>query len=277
MISSALGFAILDFLVKLMGPSYRVWDIAFYRWGIGFLLLMFLFSRRIGGLFRTENLKLMIVRSITGCIAFLSLIVAIRNMPISTAMVLFFSFPAFAALFSRIIFGDRITRSEIICVITALCGVAVLLEFKLDGNPIGYILGLNSAIFAGFTVDLIKMLREKNGPVVIYFYFCMLGAAIALPGYIAGPVIPASGIEWLMAAGIAVSSVLAQILMNQGFKYCKSWEGGLFLTAEMVFTAFLGIIILHEIVSWRFWTGGSLIFASVVLINIMKTNSPLPT
>ena len=277
MISSALGFAILDFLVKLMGPSYRVWDIAFYRWGIGFLLLMFLFSRRIGGLFRTENLKLMIVRSITGCIAFLSLIVAIRNMPISTAMVLFFSFPAFAALFSRILFGDRITRSEVICVIMALCGVAVLLEFKLDGNPIGYILGLNSAIFAGITVNLIKRLREKNGPVVIYFYFCMLGAAIALPGYIAGPVIPASGIEWLMAAGIAVSSVLAQILMNQGFKYCKSWEGGLFLTAEMVFTAFLGIIILHEIVSWRFWTGGSLIFASVVFINIMKTNSPLPT
>ncbi len=62
------------------------------------------------------------------------------------------------------------------------------------------------------------MLRKKNGPVVIYFYFCMLGALIALPGYIAGPTIPASGVEWLMVAGIAISSIVAQILMNQGFK-----------------------------------------------------------
>jgi drug/metabolite transporter (DMT)-like permease len=218
----------------------------------------------------------MIVRCITGCIAFFSLIVAIQNMPISTAMVLFFSFPAFAALFSFLIFGDRISGSEFLCVILALCGVAVLLEFKLDGNLFGYIMGLNSAIFAGITVNLIKMLRQKNGPVVIYFYFCMLGAVIALPGYIASPTIPASGTEWLMAAGLAISSILAQILMNQGFKYCKSWEGGLFLTAEMVFTAALGIVILQELVSWRFWTGGSLIFASAVLINLIRKIKPAP-
>ena len=87
-------------------------------------------------------------------------------------MVLFFSFPAFAALFSYLIFGDRVTRGEILCVIMALFGAAVLLDFKLDGKFIGYIMGLISAIFAGITVNLIKLLRENNGPVVIYFYFC---------------------------------------------------------------------------------------------------------
>jgi len=40
MISAAIGFAVLDSLIKLLGPSYRVWDIAFYRWGIGFVLLL---------------------------------------------------------------------------------------------------------------------------------------------------------------------------------------------------------------------------------------------
>jgi len=234
------------------------------------VLLVSIFGRKAGSLFKTANLKLMIIRSITGCIAFFSLIIAIRNIPISTAMVLFFSFPAFAALFSYLIFGDRIARGEIFCVIMALSGVAVLLDFRLDGNFVGYIMGLISAVFAGITVNLIKLLREKNGPVVIYFYFCMLGALISLPGYIADPTIPADGVEWLMAAGIAISSILAQILMNLGFKYCKSWEGGLFLTAEMVFTGFLGIVILQELISWRFWTGGSLILASAVIINLIK-------
>jgi drug/metabolite transporter (DMT)-like permease len=160
MISAALGFAVLDCLIKLLGPSYRIWDIAFYRWGIGFVLLIIIFGRQAHGLFKTDSLKLMTIRSITGCIAFFSLIIAIRNIPISTAMVLFFSFPAFAALFSYLILGDRISRGEIFCVIMALCGAAVLLDFRLDGNIIGYIMGLISAVFAGITVNLIKMLSR---------------------------------------------------------------------------------------------------------------------
>jgi drug/metabolite transporter (DMT)-like permease len=268
MLAAAFMFGVLDGLIKLMGPSYRVWDIAFYRWGMGLVLIVILFGRQ-GRLLKTHNLKLMVTRSITGCVAFLSLTAAIRNIPISTAMVLFFSFPAFAALFSRLIFGERITKSEFFCIGGALGGVAVLLDFELDGNLFGYIMGLSSGVFAGLTVNLIKKLREKDGPVAIYFYFCILGALVSFPAYIANPMIPASGVEWLMAFGIAASSVLAQLLMNQGFRYCKSWEGSIFLTGEMVFTTILGIVFLGELVSRRFWVGGLLILASNVLINIM--------
>jgi drug/metabolite transporter (DMT)-like permease len=234
------------------------------------MLLVIIFGRQ-GRLLKTHNLKLMISRSITGCVAFLSLTAAIRNIPISTAMVLFFSFPAFAALFSRLIFGECISKREIFCICGALGGVAVLLDFKLDGNLFGCIMGLSSGVFAGFTINLIKRLREKDGPVAIYFYFCMLGALVSFPAYIANPRIPASGVEWLMAGGIAASSVLAQLLMNQGFRYCRSWEGGIFLTGEMVFTAILGIVFLGELVSRRFWLGGFLILASTVLLNFIKS------
>ena len=152
-------------------------------------------------------------------------------------------------------------------------GVAVLMGFKFGGNVYGYIMGLLSGVFAGITVNLIKQLREKDGPVAIYFYFCLLGALITIPVYIADPIIPASGIEWMMAGGIAATSILAQLLMNQGYRYCKSWEGGLFLTSEMVFTATLGIVFLGEIVSWRFWFGGILILSSTVLLNLNNNKS----
>ena len=269
MLAAALAFGVLDGLIKLMGPSYRIWDIAFYRWGMGLVLLVIIFGRQ-GRRLKTHNLKLMIIRSITGCIAFLSLTASIRNIPISTAMVLFFSFPAFAALFSRLIFGERISKREFFCICGALGGVAVLLDFKLDGNLFGYIMGLSSGVFAGLTVNFIKKLREIDGPVAIYFYFCMLGTLVSFPAYIANPRIPASGVDWLMACGIAASSVLAQLLMNQGFRYCRSWEGGIFLTGEMVFTAILGIVFLGELVSLRLWIGGLLILASTVLLNIIK-------
>jgi drug/metabolite transporter (DMT)-like permease len=149
-------------------------------------------------------------------------------------------------------------------------GVAVLMELKLDGSLFGYIMGLSSGGFAGLTVNLIKKLREKDGPVAIYFYFCLLGALASFPAYIANPRIPASWIDGLMAGGIAASSVMAQLLMNQGYRYCRSWEGGIFLTAELVFTATLGIVFLGEYVSRRFWIGGFMILASTVLLNIIR-------
>jgi drug/metabolite transporter (DMT)-like permease len=75
-----------------------------------------------------------------------------------------------------------------------------------------------------------------------------------------------------MIGGIVFSSIAAQLLMNQGFQYCKSWEGGLFLTSEVVFTSVLGIVFLGEIVSWRFGLGGLLIVGSAVFINLVKVH-----
>jgi drug/metabolite transporter (DMT)-like permease len=265
-------FAVLDILIKIIGPEFRVWDIAFYRWGGSFAVMMIIFSWQ-GNPFKCTNLKMMVFRSLSGCIAFLALTTAIRLAPVSTIMVLFYSFPTFAAVFSYLIFGERVSRAEIFCIIAAFCGVAVLLDIHLDGNFVGYILGFIAGAFAGLTVSMIKKLRDKNGPVVIYLYFCMFGAVVAFPPYISNPTMPASALDWLMIAGIIGTSIIAQIAMNQGFKYCKSWEGGLFLTFEMIFVAFFGLYYLGEPTTWRFWAGGILILASVLILNRVKQHS----
>jgi drug/metabolite transporter (DMT)-like permease len=273
MLTSALMFSMLDILIKIIGPEFRVWDIAFYRWGGSFAVMMIIFSWQ-GNPFKCSNLKMMVFRSISGCIAFLSLTTAIRLAPVSTIMVLFYSFPAFAALFSYLIFGERISKGEIFCVAAAIFGVAVLLDIKLDGNFMGYILGFIAGAFAGLTVSMIKKLRDTNGPVVIYLYFCLLGAAVTFPAFISNPTIPDTGLDWLMIGGIVGTSIVAQIAMNQGFKYCKSWEGGLFLIFEMVFVAFFGIVFLAEPTGWRFWTGGLIILGSVLILNRVKNANP---
>ena len=267
MFAAAIIFAVLDGLIKLMGPAFRVWDIAFIRWGGSLVLLVVIFGWQ-GSLFKTDNPKLMVIRSVTGCITFIFFMTAIRSIPLSTAMVLFFTFPAFAALFSAVLFGEKISKLQIILIGGTLLGVAFLFDVKLTYNVFGAVVGLLSGVFAGFTVCLIKKLSDSNGPVVIYLYFCLLGVVVSFPMFIADPVIPQSGLEWLMAAGIVCTAVSGQLLMNQGFKYCRSWEGGLYLTAEVVFTAILGIGFLRELTNWHFWTGGILIFLSVILLQL---------
>ncbi len=266
MLASAFLFSVLDGLIKLLGPGFRIWDIAFYRFGFGLVILIGILGWKHNP-FKAHNLKLMIIRGISGTTAFLLLVVAIRMIPISTAMVLFFTFPAFAALFSFLLFGEHISISQIGCVLGALLGAAILFDYQLSESLWGQAAGLTSGIFAGMTVCFIKKLKETNGAAVIYLYFCLLGALITFPAFISDPKLPGSGIEWLMTAGIVFAALAAQLLMNQGFQYCKSWEGGLILTSEVVFTALLGILFLGEIFNWRFGYGSLLIVGSAILSN----------
>ena len=266
MLAAALLFAVLDGLIKLLGPPFRVWDIAFYRFACGLAILLPIIGWK-GNPFSGHDRKLLVVRGITGCCAFLALVAAIRLIPISTALVLFFSFPAFAAFFSPLIFKETITRDEVLFVFAALAGVAVLFDFTLHTALLGQALAVLGGGFAGLTVSIIKKLRETNGPVVIYLYFCLLGSLISLPPFMANPQIPKVPVEWLMLGGIVTSALAAQLLMNEGFRYCKSWEGGLFLMAEVVFTSILGILFLGEPVTWRFWLGGAMVLGSAVALN----------
>jgi drug/metabolite transporter (DMT)-like permease len=75
----------------------------------------------------------------------------------------------------------------------------------------------------------------------------------------------------MVCGGIVVFSILGQLAMNHGFGYCRSWEGGLYLTSEVVLTGLAGIALLGDPVGWRFFTGGALILGSAVAIQLEQS------
>jgi drug/metabolite transporter (DMT)-like permease len=269
MLSAALLFTVLNLLVKLLGPQFSVWHIGFYRFFGGVIVLLAVFGRRRNP-YRGHNTRLLIIRGCVGSIAFISLITAIRLLPVSTALVIFYSFPAFSAIASYVIYGERIGKLEIACIALVMVGVAVFFDFKLAGGFFGQAIALVGGVFAGITVTLIRSLRASNGPVIIYLYFCTMGALVTLPLFVLNPVFPATPVEWAMILGIVFSSVLAQLLMNQGFFYCRGWEGGVFMSSEVIFTAIVGIVFLGDPATAHFWIGGLLILGSVVALNRIK-------
>lgn len=269
MMIAAFMFAILGFFIKILGPHFRVWDIAVYRFGGSAVLLWIIFGWK-ENLFRPSNPKLMLIRGVVGSISFIAVIYAIRIIPLSSAMVIFYSFPAFAAAFSPFFFGDRILKIEIACIVIALIGVFVLLNFSMERAALGQVMALIGAVFAALTITLIKLLRENHGSVIIYFNFCLVGAAVALIPFAAEPHLPHTSLDWLLIAGIIVVSVMAQLLMHHGFRYCRSWEGGLLMTSELIYASIFGIIFLSEPATWRFWVGGIMIIASAVILNLLN-------
>jgi drug/metabolite transporter (DMT)-like permease len=270
MLSAAMSFTLLNLLLKLLGPQYTVWSIGFYRFFGGAAVLIAVFGRHHNP-YKGHNIRLLIIRGCTGCSAFLCIVTAIRLLPVSTALIIFYSYPAFAAIFSFIIYKERIGMLEIACIVAVLIGVAILFDFKIAGGVFGQIIALVGAAFAGLTVTLIRSLREKNGPVIIYLYFCTMGVLVTAPMFAKHPVLPSSPIEWAMILGLIFFSLTAQLLMNQGFFYCRAWEGGVLMSSEVIFTAAAGILFLGDPAPWRFWFGGLIILISVIALNRIKS------
>ena len=265
MLAAGFIFAVMDCLIKVSGSSFRLWDIAFYRFGCGMAILVLIFGWRRNP-FDGPNRRYLMLRGVAGSLSFFAVVIAYRLIPISTALVLFYVFPAFAALFSALFFKEKITKDLLWAVVT-LVGVAVMLDSRLEGGLVGQVMSLVGAAFAGIAVAAVKKARETNGPVIIYLYFCLAGAAMSFVPFVAHPQLPTSAYDWFIVGGIVTTSLIAQLLMNQGFHYCGSFDGGLLLTSEVLFVALWGIIFLHEPVTWNFLVGGSIILVSIIALN----------
>jgi drug/metabolite transporter (DMT)-like permease len=270
MISAAILFTLMSSIIKLMPEAYTIWHIGFFRCLGGMLVLLTLFGRGKNP-YKGHNTPLLILRGCTGAIGFFAVVTALRILPISTAIVLFYSYPVFAALFGFLIYKEKLNLSQAACIVVLAAGVGILFDFRLTGSAYGQMMAIIGAVFIGLTVTLIRSLREKNGPMVIYLYFCTMGTLVTLPKFIITPILPASAVEWAMILGIVLSSLTAQLLMNQGFFFCRGFEGSVYMSCETVFTAIVGIVFLSDPVSWRFFAGGVLIVGSGLALHWLGT------
>jgi drug/metabolite transporter (DMT)-like permease len=269
MLLSACLFTAMNVLLKQAMADFRIWDIGFYRFSGGLVLLTAVFSRR-GNPFRSPDTKLLVVRGCTGSVAFIFFILSVRLLPVSTALMLLYSFPAFAALFSSWIYREKVTPAGWACLGMVLIGVAVLVNPQSGGEELGYAAGLLSAVFAGLTMAIVRRLKQSNGSVIIYLYFCLVGSVVTAPFFLPAPVLPLSFHQMLVCGGIILTSIIGQLLMNHGFGYCRSWEGGLYMTSEVLFTSLAGILMFGDPVGWRFAAGGALILGSTVAIQLER-------
>ena len=121
MLSAALLFTLMNLLVKLLGPEYSVWHIGFYRFVGGWILIWIIFGRRRNP-FKGNDIRLLVIRGCTGSAAFIFAVTAIRTLPVSTALVIFYTYPAFAAIFSFLLYKERIGKLEMACIAFLISG-----------------------------------------------------------------------------------------------------------------------------------------------------------
>lgn len=267
---AGLFFAASDVVIKLISPGVAITEIAFFRFSVGVAVLLPIMAPR-GISLRGDRTWVLLIRGVSGTLTFLFLLKSIALIPLANAMVLFYTFPVFAALFSFLLFHEPVRMREILLMAAGMTGIYVLIDPGAHSLNRGDVFALLAGCLAGFTIVLIRKLRETNGAMIIYFYYCLVGAILCFPFFLRDFRAPDSG-QFLFLITLGLLFLVAQLLMNHGFKYCKPSEGSMILMAELVFVGIAGVVLFRETLSLGFLLGAFLVLGSGVGLNLMHRN-----
>jgi drug/metabolite transporter (DMT)-like permease len=192
--------------------------------------------------------------------------------PLSNAIVLHYTFPLFATIFSYLLFKISLERGEMILILIGLAGIYIFTDPNFHSFNQGYLFGLLSGCLGGMAMVLAHKARQMNSPFIIYFYFCLVGGMITFPFMLQSFKVPTIQ-HGILLALIALMLLVGQVLMNHGLKFCKASEGSLILMSEVVFTGIAGFLIFKDPMTWNFLAGAFLIIGSAVGLNLISRAS----
>jgi drug/metabolite transporter (DMT)-like permease len=264
--ASYFFFALMALLVRVLSlRGFGFAELATWRMVFGALAcLPVLMSGRAR--FIPVRPLLILLRCVVGAVALLLYFYSIQHLELGLATLLNYLGPLFTTLFAAYFLSERTEPRTILGMAIALAGTA--LTVKAMPNPVlltvGALAGLLSAVGQGAAVTVIRALRVSEGAVTIYFWFCIVTVASTLPlawGHF--HVVGLSGLPLIV--GVGVSSLCAQLLLNDALGYVPASTGALVSPLMPAFAFGLGALVLGEPLTWRIVLAANVAIVGVIL------------
>ncbi len=212
MVKASMAFSLMALGVKLVSRTLPSLEAVFFRSLIGTIMILVIMKTK--GVSIWGNKKgLMILRGVTGFIALSLHFYTIEHLPLGTAVMLNYTAPVFAALFSVVFLKERPSLFLWLMTLMSFAGVYLLMGAKFEAWNYMVLLGLLSAVFVGIVYISIRALRHHESPLTIIFYFTAVstaGSTAFLPFGFHWPTF----YEWLLLLGIGIGSFYGQLWMT---------------------------------------------------------------
>ncbi len=200
----------------------------------------------------------------------ISYVYSITYNGVCIAVILLYTSPIFVMLFSKILFGEKITVLKAAallltifgCVLVSGVGGAQSLTFK--GLLLGICSGLGYALYSIFT--RYALIREYKSITVSFYTFLICGAACLPFANASG--IPAliSGKSILFALGLGfVCCVLPYMLYTKGLEKVETSKASVIVAVEPVVASVIGVAVYHESLTLMKFIGIILVLSAVVI------------
>ena len=232
MISSALSFSLMGVCVKTLGGRIPVTEVVLAR-SLVSLLLSVVMLRQAGLNPWGQRRWLLVLRGVIGTAALLCVFAALARLPLAPATVLQYLQPTFTALLAWLLLRERVGPRVLLAAVLGWLAVVLLSNpAELSGlfGPVaglllgqrseplplaGVLLALAGALLSACAYVSVRALGRSEHPLVIVFYFPLVGLVLTLPAVLIDPVLP-TGAEWLALLGVGLFTQLGQIGITKG-------------------------------------------------------------
>lgn len=267
MIFSALGFMLLNSFVKYLG-HYSAYQLVFFR-SAGSLFFTIGFLKRNKIPMQGNQKILLITRGLVGVTSMIFFFLALKYLPIGSAVSMRYIGPIFAAIFALFILKEHIKPIQWLFFGIAFSGVVVLKGFDPEISILGLLYILISAVFSGMVYVLLRKIGEKDHPVVVVNYFMIIATLVGGILSINSWVQP-TGYEWLMLGSLGVFGYIGQLNMTKAFQYAEANIVAPMKYIEVIFTMLIGVLWFDDTYTLYSVLGIVLIITGLVLNVLVK-------
>lgn len=201
-------------------------------------------------------------------------VIAVKNTTAANAIILQYVFPFFVLIFGRIILKEKIERNNVICILIAMFGIAIiLLGSNNNKDTLGIILAIGSGIAFAFYTIIQRALKDESPNAVVFINSA--GTALILMPF----VYPAFHINMAQIIALAAMGIIQlgfpNILYAKGLKILTAQEASLIALVEPILNPIWVLLIVKELPSLNTIVGGSLILAALIFKFISKKPSAI--
>ena len=218
MVLSALGFSVMSMLVKLASPHMPTGEIVLAR-AIMTLAISYVMVRRAGLSPWGNNREKLFIRGLLGFAALGCYYVSLGRLPLADATTLHFTQPLVTSLLAWWLLGERVGWAAAFAIACGLGGVLLVVHpgvpLHEGADGIGVAIALASATFSSIAYVTVRQLAKTEHALVIVFYFPLVATPLAIP-WAAYDFVWPSAFEWLLLAGIGVTTQIGQVFLTKG-------------------------------------------------------------
>ena len=243
MLISSLAFTLMNVIVKYfdhIGP----YQLVFFRSSGSFILCIIYLS--INGIPLLGNRKKwLIARAIVGTISLTLFFVALKYIPMGSAVTLRYLSPIFASILAFLFLKEKISMRQWIFFLLAAIGVAMLKGFDLRISFMGLMIILGSAFFSGLVYFVISKIGKSEHPIVIVGYFMFIASSFGLVTSFQNWYWP-SNVEWFLIGALGILGFFGQLFMTMAIRLDQLSKVVPFKYTEAIFTIIIGWVYFGE-------------------------------
>lgn len=207
----------------------------------------------------------------------------IQRASLSTAAILLYTSPVFVLLLSVPLFGEKLTRKKLICLVMAFAGCALASGVAAGGmtlSPETLLFGLGSGFGYGlYSIFSRFALQRGYHPITITSYIFLFGALGGIPLTDFGEVTAVAGqpehLLYLLIYTL-VTTIVPYISYTTGLRYVENGVAAVLACIEPVMATIFGIFFFSELPSVTGWLGIALVLTALTILNLQpKKNNDM--